>query len=89
MTTCEHTSFFGEFKVARFEDTGGFSAAITIKCTQCGELFRFLGLPSGFSFERPMVSIDGLELNVPIEPQGEPALYTSARYEMPKIPKNN
>ena len=36
-----------------------------------------------------MVSIDGLELNVPIEPQGEPALYTSARYEMPKIPKNN
>jgi len=86
---CPHESFYGNFNINRFEDTGRFSADITIKCATCGEPFRFLGLAAGLDFDKPMVSIDGLELRAPIQPQGEPQLLGHATFVMPSIPVRN
>jgi hypothetical protein len=86
---CPHESFQARVNVNRFEDTGRFMAEITVNCTICGEPFRFLGVPAGMSFERPMVSIDGLELRAPIEPEIEARLMTTASFQMPEIPKRH
>ena len=82
--TCTHTKAHrAEVKVGFMEDSGRFIADVTIVCADCGEPFRFLGLPAGVSFERPMVSIDSCELHVPIEPQGVVQLHSSASFHMP------
>ncbi len=85
--SCKHEAFGCNCKVARMEDrqgaVGEFMLEVTVTCAQCGEPFRFLGLPAGLSFTRPTVGITGIELNIPIEPQGEPRIFTSAAYEMP------
>lgn len=84
---CKHEQFSCACKVGRMEDrvgaVGEFMLEVKVACIQCGEPFRMLGLPAGLSFTRPMVSIDGLELRIPIEPQGDPRLFTSAHFEMP------
>jgi hypothetical protein len=86
---CAHENFAGDIAVHRLIDTGKFTADITIKCAECGEPFRFIGLEAGARFDRPMVSIDGLELRAPIEPEGEHRLMGSASFQMPKIPTRN
>lgn len=84
--TCRHEVFAASVNVNRMEDTGCFAADIVIRCVQCDEPFRFLGLPAGISFERPMVSVTGCELRAPIEPQGDRRLFTSATFQMPPRP---
>lgn len=85
--SCKHEQFGCECKIQRMEDRAGsvgeFILEVTAKCVQCDEPFRMLGLPAGLSFTRPMVSIDGLELRIPIEPQGDPRIFASAHFEMP------
>jgi hypothetical protein len=83
---CKHEVFLARVEVNRLVDTGCFSADVTIMCKVCKEPFRFLGVPAGSSYEWPMVSVNGLELRAPIEPQGEPRIFTSARFEMPPRP---
>ncbi len=81
---CAHEDFGAEVKVTRMEDTGCVIADITIKCSQCGEPFRFLGCPDvGLAWNRPSVSVNELELHAPIEPQGDPKLRMAGRFEMP------
>ena len=86
MKDCCHEQFRADVKVARLEDSGKFMAEIQVRCVQCDEPFRFVGLRAGVSFERPMVSIDELELHAPIEPEGEKRLQASASFQMPTIP---
>ena len=86
---CQHPSFKANVAVNRFEDTGRFMADITVACADCGEPFRFVGLAAGLDWERPLVSIDALELRAPIEPQGEPRLLNRASFAMPNIPAKN
>lgn len=81
--SCEHKNFAARVAVNRLEDTGRFSADVTIHCSDCQEPFRFMGLPAGSSWRWPTVSIDGLELRAPIEPQGAPVLQGKATVEMP------
>lgn len=91
--TCSHQDFNAVVSVTGLVDDPAkelthapadrWTADVRINCVQCGEPFRFLELPAGISFQRPMVSIDGLELRVPIEPQGTPRLVQAARFEMP------
>lgn len=64
-------SFNAECRVARIEDVGRFMLEVQVKCTECGQPFQFLGLTPGFNFEGPTVSLDGLEANLPITPQGQ------------------
>jgi hypothetical protein len=73
--TCEHGNFECHASVGRLSqiDNGPithYCADIRVKCTECGEFFEFIGVPLGCSAYRPTVSIDGLELRVPLMPQG-------------------
>ena len=75
---CRHFEFTAQVQVNRLKDSGKFIADVTIHCLDCGSPMRFVGLHAGISFERPTVSIDELELHVPIEPEGEKRLQTTA-----------
>ena len=68
--TCQHHNFHCLCKVGRMEDTGRFMLEVTVKCTDCGKPFQFLGLRPGLDFDGARVSLDALELNVGICPQG-------------------
>lgn len=52
------------------EDSGRFMLEVTVKCIECSKPFQFLGLQPGLDFDGARVSIDGLELNVGICPEG-------------------
>lgn len=71
---CPHMNFNARVAVNRLEDVGRFTADVTIECADCGEPFHFKGLPMGSSPDRPMVSVDGLELRAPIGPGMTPFL---------------
>ena len=81
--TCAHEQFVAAVDVNRMLDTGRFLADVRIKCVQCDSPFRFLGVAAGIAWDRPACSINETELHVPIEPEGEPRLPSSARFEMP------
>ena len=70
MSACKHMNFNASVGVARLEDTGGFMAEIRVHCTECGKPFQFLGLEPGIDTSGARVSIDGLEANIAICPQG-------------------
>jgi hypothetical protein len=67
--TCEHVNFFASVAVQRIEDVGRFVAEVHIRCTECDLPFQFLGVAAGFNYDAPTVSLNGLELNVPICPR--------------------
>ncbi len=83
MADCEHKNLMTECRVALLEDTGRRMAEIKIRCLDCGVPFRFMGLPAGLDFDRPTVSIDGVELNAPVEPETEKRLASGATYRLP------
>lgn len=68
--SCAHHAFNAECKVARLEDSGRFMLEVTVKCTECGTPFQFLGLDPGLNLDGATVSLDGLEANLAICPQG-------------------
>lgn len=80
---CQHLEFAAAVGVARLEDSGRFMCELRVCCVDCREPFRFKGIPPGLSFDRPTVSIDGLEAHLPIEPEGDRRLFSSASFEMP------
>ena len=84
---CRHEEFAARVAVNRFEDTGRFLADITVRCRNCDEPFRFLGVPPGHAWDQPACSIDGTELHVPIEPEIEKRLFAGAAYQMPPAPE--
>ena len=69
--SCKHENHRAAVTVWRLSDTGRFTADITIKCSECGLPFRFLGLPAGLNLNGATVSVDGTELRVGIAPLGE------------------
>jgi len=70
---CKHETFEARVAVNRLEDSGRFAADITIKCTQCGVPFRFLGLPAGVDLDGAAVSTDGTEGRFAIGPPDQVA----------------
>lgn len=89
MADCAHEQFGAEVDVHRLEDSGKFIADVRVKCVQCDEPFRFVGLTAGISFDQPTVSIDETELHAPIEPEGEKRLQTRALFQMPQVLHRN
>lgn len=83
---CAHEEFAATVAVGRILDVGKFVADIRISCAHCGEPFRFVGVPAGLRFDGPAVSIDGLELHAPIEPELERRLMDRASFQVPTIP---
>ena len=67
---CEHKDFHATVGVARLEDSGGFMAEIRIRCRECDKPFQFLGLEPGLDMHGARVSLDGLEANIAIVPEG-------------------
>lgn len=86
---CKHERFHADVNVNRLLDTGKFMAEIHIRCVECGEPFRFIGLPAGVHFEWPTVSIDETTLHAPIEPEGAKRIRSDASYHMPAIPRRH
>ena len=70
MESCKHMNFEASVNVARIENNGRFMAEIHIRCKDCGTPFQFMGLKPGFDFNGATVSLDGLEANIGIHPQG-------------------
>jgi hypothetical protein len=72
---CEHLDFSATVDVNRL-GTGetvdgmprGYMADIRVSCADCGEAFRWVGVPAGLSFSHPTVSIDEAELRAPLRP---------------------
>ena len=62
----DHEDFDATVAVARLEDTGRFMCEVRIKCVGCGVPFQFPGL----DLDGARVSIDGLEANIAICPNG-------------------
>lgn len=63
---CAHEQFDSLVTVNRLEDSVRFVADVRIKCAQCGEPFRFLGLPTGLDLNGASVSVDGQEARLAI-----------------------
>jgi hypothetical protein len=63
-------NFDAQVRVARLEDSGRFVAEVRIHCVDCKTLFQFAGLPPGVNLDGATVSLDGLEANIAIHPQG-------------------
>lgn len=66
MGSCRHEEFDVEAVVNRMEDTGRFSLGVKVRCSQCQEPFRFLGLPAGADGSGAAVSVDGEEARLVI-----------------------
>lgn len=69
--SCTHMNFDATCRVARLEDTGRFMLEVVVKCTDCMRPFQFLGLQPGVNFDGATVSLDGLEANLAICPEGQ------------------
>lgn len=72
---CPHEDFAAEVDVNRLLDgqedgsaPRAYSASIRVCCAQCGEPFRWIGVPAGLRPDRPMVSVDETELRAPLRP---------------------
>lgn len=87
---CRHEVFGVSADVYRMSDTGHVTCDITVACRQCGLPFSWVGPMIGVSFSGPAVSVDGLELRIPIEPGPRPIPVSGvARYEMPAKPRES
>lgn len=67
---CKHMAFGASCKVARLEDSGRFMLEVRVICSDCKLPFQFKGLPAGLNLNGATVSVDGLEANLAICPQG-------------------
>lgn len=76
--SCEHMNFSATVNVGRITDNHdetkviAFSADVRVSCADCGEDFIFLCPTSGMLPDRPAVSVDGLEMRLPLAPAGHP-----------------
>ena len=71
---CQHKNFRAQVDVHRLtksdesDEVVGYAADVSITCDECHMPFRFKGLPAGYSEERPMANMEGIEARMPIEP---------------------
>lgn len=85
INTCQHEGFHANIDVAKIEDTGEFCASISIKCTQCDQPFKFLGLQPGLIQGGASCSITGEEARLYIEPY-HGGLFTGAKFSLSPKP---
>lgn len=70
---CPHLNFNVHADVNRIQKNDdepdvivAYSMDLRVFCRDCGHPFEFIGLPNGFSYYRPTVSIDGQTGHFPI-----------------------
>mgnify|MGYP001006398901 CR=1 FL=1 len=76
MADCVHMNFAASVGVGRLTQTEGgpvtgYVAEIRVNCADCGKRFQFLGLEPGYDNQGARVSLDGLEANIALAPEGE------------------
>lgn len=72
--TCDHKNFQANFNVSHGPDERGkrrYMAAAKVQCVDCGQPFRFLGLPGAMNLYRPNSLDNGRTAFLPIAPEGE------------------
>ncbi len=76
-TTCQHMNFGVHANVGRIQKSDlepevitAFSCDLRVYCRDCGKPFQFVGLPNGFSFYQPTVSLDGQTAQLPLVHEG-------------------
>lgn len=57
-----------EARINYMEDTGQYMADVSVRCADCGQPFRFLGLPLGLNMNGAAMNVDGLEARLAIMP---------------------
>lgn len=70
---CPHENFAADVEVNRLQSVEGgpidaFNADIRVRCSDCDEPFRWIGVQAGLSPAQPMCSIDETELHSPLRP---------------------
>ena len=70
---CPHKNFDATVEVTRLTEmedgpVTGYSTSIMVRCSDCDEPFRWIGVPAGLSPRHPAVSVDEKELRAPIRP---------------------
>lgn len=70
---CPHENFEATVGVHRLTDgddgpVTGYTAEIRVRCLDCDEPFRWIGVPAGLSPREPRVSVDETELRAPLRP---------------------
>lgn len=70
---CPHDDFEVHANVNVFRETDdatphAYMCDLRVKCAQCGEPMRWMGVAAGLSWQTPMVSVDEFELRAPIRP---------------------
>lgn len=70
---CPHENFDAYVAVNRLCSTEGgpidaYTADITVHCSDCGEPFRWIGVPAGLMPTQPMCSVNETELHAPLRP---------------------
>jgi hypothetical protein len=76
---CSHENFDARADVSRIQKSElepqsivAYMMDLGVFCHECGLQFDFLGLPNGFSYYQPTVSIDEKTAHLPICPPGQP-----------------
>lgn len=87
MSDCPHTHFEADVSVHRLTDEASdivrnFIAEVSVRCTDCGVPFHFIGADAGHSFARPTVNVGATTLHAPIAP-GVAPLPDLISYEAP------
>lgn len=72
---CEHMKFGATVNVTRLTSTEdglvtGYMAEVRIHCVVCNKPFQFLGLEPGCDTQGARVTLDGLEANLALCPEG-------------------
>lgn len=69
MTGCLHNkNNAAAVMIEYLEDSSRFMADVSITCTDCGQAFRFLGLPLGLNLNGAAMSADGQTARLAIIP---------------------
>lgn len=72
--SCDHPAFNARVDVLRMQESEsapvtGYLAEMRLTCAACSEAFAFPGLPIGMRADGPSVSLSGLVLRVPVQPE--------------------
>lgn len=69
---CPHADFHADVDITPLADDAdtviGYTAAIQVRCSGCGEAFRWNGVQAGMSQTGPRCSVDETVLHAPMRP---------------------
>lgn len=71
---CAHEDFHALANIGRSAASDddptivAYHVELQVRCANCGEPFRFMGVPAGWLADRPTCTVDEATLNAPIRP---------------------